>query len=219
MRMIDIVKRHRTGVCVTLVLAMLGGYVFHVYGDQVSREVILSYGKSLSPAWFIAGFMVLPLAGMPVSILLFLAGIRFGLWGGMALATCGVYFHHVVAYHLVHHRFRERIRGRLKRRLQRSGYKLPAIKEGNQIWFTVLFVAIHGPPYAFKLYLLALTEIPFRIYLWVGAPIYILFSLVPVGAGSAVMEVNTTVLYGIVLGVTILALAGKWLQMRFTPES
>jgi len=213
MRITDTVSRHRTAILVILVLAILGAWAFHTHREQFSREALLSYGKSLSPAWFIAAFMVLPLAGVPISILLVLAGVRFGLWGGMSLAVCGVLFHNFVAYHLVHRWFRDRFR----RRMQRSGYDVSVIKGGNQTWFTILFVAIHGPPYALKLYLLALTEIPFRIYFWVGAPVYILFCLVPVGAGSAVLEVNTSMLYGIVFGITVLALAGKWLEKRFKP--
>ena len=215
MKIVDTFGRHRAAIVAVLLLAVLLGLIYYKHGDQISREAFLSYGKSLSPAWFITAFMFLPLAGVPISILLFLAGIRFGLWGGMALATCGVCFHHVVAYHLVHHRFRDRIRDRLKRRLQRFGYKLPAIKGRNQAWFTALFAAIHGPPYAFKLYLLAFTEIPFRIYFWAGMPVYVLFCLVPIGAGSAVMAVSTTMLYGIVIGITVLTLVGKWLEMRF----
>jgi uncharacterized membrane protein YdjX (TVP38/TMEM64 family) len=215
MKLSDTLKRHRTAAVVVLLLTISGLWLFHSHGDRFSREAVLAYGRSLSGVWFVTAFLLLPLVGMPISILLFLAGIRFGLWGGMALAACGVCFHHLVAYHLVHHRFRDRIRGRLKHRLQRSGYKLPAIHDRNQVWFTVLFAAIHGPPYAFKLYLLAFTEIPFRIYFWAGMPVYVLFCLVPVGAGSAVMEVNTTMIYGIVIGITVLALSGKWLEMRF----
>ena len=41
-----------------------------------------------------------------------------------------------------------------------------------------------------KLYLLALTNIPFRIYLGVGPPVYIHFCLIPVGAGSSVRTLN-----------------------------
>jgi uncharacterized membrane protein YdjX (TVP38/TMEM64 family) len=215
MKITETLRRHRGGIIAGLVLAVIVGWIYSTHGNQFSREALMSYGKKLSPAWLIPAFLILPLVGMPISVLLVLAGIRFGLWGGMVLATCGVLFHHLVTYHLVHRWLWDRVQGRLRR----SGYEVPIIEGANQAWLTVLFAAIHGPPYAFKLYLLALTEIPFRIYFWAGAPVYILFCLVPVGAGSAVMEVNTTLLYGIVVGITVLALSGKWLKRRFRLES
>jgi uncharacterized membrane protein YdjX (TVP38/TMEM64 family) len=198
-----------------MAIAALAGWIYWIYGDQLSRQDLLTYGEKLPPVWFIVGFLILPLAGVPISVLLVLAGIRFGMWGGMILATGGVFFHHLVAYQLVRRWFRYRFR----LRLQRAGYVVPVIKSANLAWYTILFAAIHGPPYSLKLYLLALTDIPFRIYFWVGAPVYILFCLVPVGAGSAVMQVNTPLLYGIVVGITLLVIGMKLLEKRFNPGS
>ncbi len=66
--------------------------------------------------------------------------------------------------------------------------------------------------------LLEVTAIPFHIYFWARAPVYILFCLVPVGAGSAVMEVNNTMLYGILIDITLQAIEGKWLEKRFKSQ-
>ena len=57
----------------------------------------------------------------------------------------------------------------LQDRLVKWGHKIPAVLDRGQVGFTALFAAIHGPPYFVKLYLLALTNIPFRIYLGVGS--------------------------------------------------
>lgn len=207
--MTDFLKRHWGKIAMVMAVA-LGVWIYHLNGGEFSREAIVAYGKSVSPGWFIAGFFILPLVGFPISVLLVLAGVKFGLWGGMALATAGVFFHNIVAYQLVHRWFRERF----SRWLEKSGHKVPDMSGQNQIWFTVLFATVHGPPYALKLYLLALTNVSFSIYLWAGAPVYALFCLVPVGAGSAVMHVNTTLLYGVVIGITVIALLGKWLSSR-----
>ncbi len=196
-----------------VLLAVLVVFLYRTNGDWFTRERIMEYGKSIPAAWFMTAFFFLPLVGMPISILLVVAGVRFGLWGGMGVATVGMFFHNFVAYHLVHHGLRDRLR----RRIEKYGFDVPEIKPGNEIWFTLIFAAVHGPPYALKLYLLALTNISFRVYFWMGAPVYILFSLIPVGAGSAVMQLNAYWLYGTVAAITLLTLGGIWLGRRFKP--
>src|SRR5690606_18579943 len=110
------------------------------------------------------------------------------------------------------------LRERFRRRLEKSGHTIPKITPGNELWFTIAFTAVHGPPYSLKLYLLALTNIPFRVHFSVRSPVYILFCLIPVGAGSAVMQVNAYLLYGTLAAITLLALGGRWLGLRFKPN-
>jgi hypothetical protein len=78
-----------------------------------------------------------------------------------------------------------------------------------------LTAIVRGPPFFAKLYLLALTDIPFRIYFLVGVPIYILFSLVPVGAGAALMNFDPTWISVLIGIATLLLLAGLWLRRRY----
>lgn len=211
MNLRESLKRHRGKIAMTAgVIALAGWYAF-AHRDDLNRESLAAYGKGLPVGWFVAAFLVLPLAGFPLSIFLLLAGVRFGLGGGMAVSAGGILFHHVAAYRLAHGLFRDRLR----RRLENAGRAVPSIKPGHQAWLTALFAALHGPPYIAKLYLWALTDVPFRIYLWVGAPVYILFCLVPVGAGSAVMNWNPAWIYGLVGVSAVFVVAGFWLKGKF----
>ena len=207
----DFIRSHRWRLLALLALTLAAAWWFYHYGDGLTRESVLDYGIGLPAGWFTAAFFVLPLIGFPVSILLVLAGVRFGFWGGMALATGGILFHHVAACHVTRRWLREQV----ARRLEAWGRRIPRVNGRSWIWFTALFAAIHGPPYALKLYLLALTEVPFRVYLWVGAPVYIFFCVVPVGAGSAVTTFDPTWIYVIIIGGTSLALLGRWLGKRY----
>jgi uncharacterized membrane protein YdjX (TVP38/TMEM64 family) len=189
--------------------------VLWYYRDHLSRDAIVAFAENLSLAWFLAAFLVLPLVGFPITPLLVVAGIRFGFAGGMAVATGVMFLHKIAAFQLTHGWFRERLRNRLAR----AGYAIPAIDPKHQAWFTALFAAIHGPPYAAKLYLLALTDVPFRIYLWVGAPVYAFFCVIPVGAGSAVDTLKPWVIYTVVgMSIAMLA-AGFLLKRRWKPSS
>lgn len=193
-------------------LIALAAVAWH-YRGHWDRESIVAFAEGLSLAWFLAALLLLPLIGFPITPLLVVTGIRLGFAGGMAAATGAVFFHNAVAFRLTHGWFRDRLR----KRLGRYGYAIPAIDPKHQCWFTGLFAAIHGPPYAAKLYLLALTDIPFRIYFWVGAPIYAFFCIVPIGAGSAVEILKPWVIY-LLIGTSMALLAvGVLLKRKWKP--
>ncbi|GAA5126490.1 TVP38/TMEM64 family protein [Luteolibacter yonseiensis] len=200
------IRRHWGKLLVFLVLAAACGWLF-TEGGKETREMLTEQVRNLPAFWFIVAYALLPVAGVPLSPLLVLAGVKFGFWQGMAVAAAGIFIHHVIAYHLVHGGLRRRV----SERLERSSYSIPTPDAKNHVWFTAVFASVHGPPYAIKLYLLALTEVSFRVYLWVGAPVYIIFCVVPVGAGSSAISVNPLWLYGGLAAVMLLAFLGKWL--------
>lgn len=207
------IRQHKKLVAVALLLAALAAVAW-CYRDHLDREAIVAFAESLSLPWFLAAVLFLPLIGFPITPLLVVMGIRFGFAGGMAVAAGATFLHNIAAFRLTHGWFRERLR----RRLARFGYAIPNIDPKHQAWFTALFAAIHGPPYAAKLYLLALTDVPFRIYLWVGAPIYAFFCVIPVGAGSAVDALKPWVIYALVgMSVALLA-AGFLLKRKWKPH-
>lgn len=186
-------------------------WFLHAHRDGLNRETLVAYGKGLHAVTFFLAFLILPLAGFPLSIFLFLAGVRFGLQGGMLVSGVAVLFHNFAAFRLAHGLFRSRVRNRLRK----AGHNIPSIKPQHRVWFTALFAALHGPPYIAKLYLLALTDIPLRIYFWVGAPVYIAFCIIPVGAGSAVMNFDPKWIYILVGASAALLILGYWLKNRF----
>jgi uncharacterized membrane protein YdjX (TVP38/TMEM64 family) len=208
------IRQHKKLAATALLLVALAA-VLWCYRDRLDRESIVAFAEGLSLPWFIAALFVLPLIGCPITPLLVVAGIRFGFAGGMALTTGAIFFHHVVAFRVTHGWFRDRLRNRLAR----AGHGIPLIDPKHQAWFTALFAAIHGPPYAAKLYLLALTDVPFRIYLWAGAPIYALFCAIPIGAGSAVNTVKPWVIYALVGMSIALMVVGFVLKRRCKPSA
>ncbi|RYD34715.1 MAG: hypothetical protein EOP87_08680 [Verrucomicrobiaceae bacterium] len=193
-----------------VVVAGLLGWLLYANRESINKEAIIAYGKSLPAAWFVLAFLILPLVGFPLSIFLILAGIRFGLGWGMAVTTACIYFHHLAGYWISHSYLNERLR----RLAEKRGHKVPEIDEGNRVWYTILFASVHGPPYAFKLYLLALTGVPFRIYCWVGGTVYILFCFIPVGAAAAAVHMDVTWIYVGIVVISAGVLLGKWIRKR-----
>lgn len=198
-----------------LLLLLAAGTLAWFYRDQLDRESLVALGKRLPIPVFVAAFLLTPVIGVPISILLLLAGVRLGFAWGMALAAAGMFFHAAFAYFVTHGWFRDRLRARL----ERAGYGIPPIDPKKQAWFTALFAAFHGPPYVIKLYLLALTDVSFRIYFWVGTPVYILFAFLPVGAGSAVTDLDAgliSLVVGLMVAFTFL---GYFLKKRYSKPS
>jgi uncharacterized membrane protein YdjX (TVP38/TMEM64 family) len=210
MKLIEQMRRHPVKIAlVALALVALAWWIYR-HQDELSKEALIGLGKSLPALWFLALFLVLPLAGFPISVFLILAGIRFGFWGGLAASGVAVFFHNFAAYRLTHGLFRTRLRAFL----DRAGYAIPAIDEKNRIRVTMLFAAVHGPPYFAKLYALALTDIPFRIYFFAGASVYWAFCAIPVAIGSAVTRQDLSWVYYIVGAVVVITLGGYWLKHR-----
>lgn len=210
MKLLKLLLQHRVRTIIVLSLLIAGGWFVQLHHHDISQEAIIAFGERIHTAWFLILFFILPLLGFPLSILLVLAGIRFGFAGGMAASAVAVFFHNFTAYHICHGFFRDPMRNFL----ERAGYAIPPISPGHRVRLTALFTAIHGPPYFAKLYLLALTDIPFLIYFWVGAPVYLIFCVIPVGAGSAATQFDATWIYAIITALAIFSLGGYWLRRR-----
>lgn len=214
MNLIEKIRRNRGRILVWLLLIGMVAWLIYLQRDRISAASLIAYGKGIPAVWFMLAFFLCPLVGAPINIFLLLAGARFGFWTGMALAAMGVLFHNFVAYYLVHRWLREPV----KHRLERRGYRIPSLKGKNATFYTAIFVAIQGPPYATKLYLLALTDVPFRIYYSVGVPIYIFFCVVSVGIGSSALNLDPRWITLLVLAVIGMAIGGRWLKKRYGSE-
>jgi uncharacterized membrane protein YdjX (TVP38/TMEM64 family) len=134
----------------------------------------------------IAAFMLLPLLGAPISVFLIATGLRFGFPMGILVTFLSLIVHHLVAFRLAHGRWRKSVQSKIARK----GRKIPELAPEHQAGWAALFAAVAGPPYAIKLYLLALTNIRFRVYIGVGVPVYTLCSMPMLAAGAMAGHFN-----------------------------
>lgn len=205
-------RRYWLKVTVITIILLVAGVLWYLFRDRLDQDTIVAFSEQIPAFWTVVAFLFLPLFGVPIRIMLILAGFRFGFALGMVLSAFGLLFHNFAAYFIARGSFRDLVRDFLKR----SGYAIPPIKAKHRIWFTALVVAIPGPPYFAKLYLLALTDLPLRVYAGIGAPIYILFSVVPVGIGGAVIEYEAKWFYLLAAAFLLITILGIWLGKRYT---
>ncbi len=209
--MLDFLKRHPGKLVLGLIALAVAGVLAWIFRDRFDADRWIEYGNHLPIPVLIAAFLLLPLAGVPLTVFLVLAGMRFGVVNGMLVTTACIFFHNAAAYKLTHSTFRRRLRAWLESR----GRAIPPIREDRRILYTGLFAAVSGPPYALKLYLSALADIPFKIYLWVGAPVYAIFSLIPVAAGAAATEIKPVWIIVVVAAALVLTVVVRRLMRRF----
>lgn len=206
--MIEGVRRNRGKILIVILCVIAGAWAYS--SGWISIDNLTAWGRTLPLHWLVVAFLVLPLLGFPVNVFLVLAGAKFGFGWGMIFAAAGICVHHGLAFAVACKWFHGRIQGWL----ERSGYSIPTPRDMHPWLFTSLFVGVQGPPYAMKLYLLALTDVSFAVYFGGGVPIYILFSMISVGIGSSATHFNPQWILILVTFMIVVICGGRWLRNR-----
>ncbi|MFO7751181.1 MAG: hypothetical protein R6V54_13925 [Desulfobacteraceae bacterium] len=196
-------------VCVLLACLLL---VYGLAGFPGAGE-LLQYVKNpqLHPALLLLAFFILPLLGVPVSLLLVLLGLRLGSVAGLLSMFLIMPLHLVVSFAVARSFFGEwikKIAG--EERVQRL-----QVPQHRDMEFSFLFMAVPGLTYTMKNYLLPLSGVRFRYYFlfgWLvqgvtGAPLVIL--------GEAPGNWNSPLVFGAVLIFAVIYGLMKWGQKRY----
>ena len=157
---------------------------------------------------------VLPLFGFSIALVYLVVGAVFGGWLGLVVVT-GITAIHLLAGHWIGQSF---LREPVQRFLKRRKHKLPELQEGEE-WAVALMAAlVPGLPYFGRNYLLAVSDIPLRIYFWICWPVYVIRSSVVLFLGefSGDISVRRVTVLGAVFAVKLAICAGLifWLRAR-----
>jgi uncharacterized membrane protein YdjX (TVP38/TMEM64 family) len=178
--------------------------------ENLSKEALLEKVNAMPAAIFLAAFLILPMFGFPLSLFLIAAGLRFGFAGGLLSAAVCIVAHHLAVYWMAHHGPRRRIQAWLKRK----GHPVPSTEGNARIRWTAAFAAISGPPYAIKLYVLALTDLPLKIYAGVSVPVYLLMGSGIIAGGAAANRFNLLWIPPVIALLAAAFFVGRTLRKR-----
>jgi uncharacterized membrane protein YdjX (TVP38/TMEM64 family) len=117
---------------------------------------------------------LLPLIGVPMSILGIMAGAKFGPLNGLAVSAAAVAINLIMSWWMM----RSWLRKPVEKLLQKTDYKIPALQKGEYAGICLLTALVPGPSYTLKNYFLALSNLPFRVLFWIGLPAH-LFAMSP----------------------------------------
>ena len=213
-------RRLWIGVFAILVIAAI--FTFHTRLNWTHLHDVL---LKLNPTATIAAMAVLPLFGFSIVAVDVIAGAKFGFWTGAAVIAGVTAFHLLVSYAIA----RGLLRAPLQRWLARHRERIPHMAASDEAALSLLIALIPGPPYFARNYMLALSEVPLRLYFWIVAPLYLARALVTLAVGDLTGSVSRSKLivlgsvYLVKLLVTVIVvkrLMGKYkLSTRFPRES
>jgi uncharacterized membrane protein YdjX (TVP38/TMEM64 family) len=122
--------------------------------------------------------------GFSISLIYLVIGAVFGgPWGIVVVA--GITAVHLLASHWIGHGF---LRARLQRWLEKRKKHFPTLPPGEEVSVALMMALVPGPPYFARNYLLAVSDIPLRVYFWVCWPVYVARSCVALFLGDLAGE-------------------------------
>jgi uncharacterized membrane protein YdjX (TVP38/TMEM64 family) len=158
-----------------IALVVLACVALGVLSERIDVAAVHAWTEGVNGVLVFALMVVLPLLGFPVTVTHAVAGMRFGLALGLALAALSIVLQLLASYALV-----RAAPDLFARRLGRLRERLPEGTHGPVTLFTVL---LPGVPYFAKNYVLPLIGVPLRTFLLWAAPIHIARSVVGVAFG------------------------------------
>jgi len=186
--------------------AVVAGLALWLFHDRIDPAAIHAYASRLNGFAVFGLLTVLPLIGFPASVLHVAAGIRFGIWLGLALVAASIGIQLLASYGLVH-LFRDRFARRFDRLKQR-------IPHGAHASICIFAVLLPGAPFAAINYVLPLIGVRLRTYLLCCWPLHVLRSTVTVLLGDQTDKLTPTRVTVLAAYALALAVVSGWLYRR-----
>lgn len=172
-------------VVAVAVLAVLGlrGVDLRGLVDQVFAVV-----REAGPVVFFSAMAVLPAFGFPITPFYLTAGEAFAgqmtLPGVLLAALVANSVQFAFSYWLAHRAFRPVVEWILSH----TKYRVPQVKPENEVTITVLTRVTPGPPLCLQSYLLGLSGVRFRTYIWISVVVQALMGSAFIVFGKALMS-------------------------------
>lgn len=194
-----------------ILVAVCGAGLYLLFYFDLYHQITALVNERTPTGPFIALMLVLPMAGVPMSIFLFLLGIKFGIGYGLLILEIIMPLQMLIAYGVTRF-FRAPVEKYL---VVKKGYQIPRIPPDRVLVLSAFFLAFPGVPYAAKLYLLPLAAVPFSYCFWLNWGINGIVSIPFVMLGKSAVDMNA-VLFGLTLALCLLLLLVlKWVQSRY----
>ncbi len=172
-----------TGVAVAVGVLLLRGVDVRGLIDQVFALV-----REAGPWAFFGSMAVLPACGFPISPYYLTAGEAFAgqmtMPGVLAAALLANSVQFALSFWLAHRALRPLVEWLLAQ----AKYRVPQVKPENETTVAVLVRVTPGPPLCMQSYLLGLSGVRFRTYMWVSVAVQGLMGSAFIVFGKALMS-------------------------------
>lgn len=187
------------------------GYVMIAIWD---RDALVRWMSEASPVPFFVAMAVLPAIGVPLSPFMMVAGATFGIWVGLIISIAAIALNLCIGYAIAH----SKLRPRIESLFERFGYKVPDFTAGGRsAWrFAAAIKLTPVLPASAKMYVLAVTAVPFPIYFGVSLAISSAFAVAWTVLGDSLLahDLNHTTMAAIAIAVLAVAAVMWWRKRR-----
>lgn len=163
------------------IVGVIAGGIFLFQKFDLTDVTTLTHAiEGLNAFVVILLMTTLPIGGFSIALVYLIAGARFGpVMGGVVVA--GVTAVHLLVTNWITRGF---LRAPLERFMKRRQHTLPHVPAGADKDVSIIAALVPGLPYFVRNYLIALTDVPLRIYFWICLPIYVARSYVVILLGD-----------------------------------
>lgn len=191
------------------------GILGYIYGKPVF-EWAGNIIWDVTHIWvLIALFAVLPMLGFPVSLFLIIMGIRMGVLYTILTMVLVFPVQLAISFFLA----KTLLYPFLVKILKKKDISLPEVKSHNSLRVSVLFMAIPGPSFAMKNYLLPLSGVRFSHFFISGLFVQSVLALPFIVLGKAAKDANIAIAGGMFLVFLLFIIGGRYLSKRLHPET
>jgi len=170
------------------------------------------YANQLNGVLVFLLLAILPLFGLPVSVLYAIAGAKFGTSLGLVLVSIAIAFHLLGSYWIGH----TWLRLPLDRLLQWLRYHKPQVPHEECIPFCLLISLIPGVPYTLKNYLMVLGGVPLRPYFLVSWPVHVVCAALGIFFGDFTEKMTPAKIAFLIGYALVLAGLSRYVVRRLT---
>ncbi|MDH4573427.1 TVP38/TMEM64 family protein [Salinicola acroporae] len=189
-------------------VSALFGFVTLTAGFVAWAGLSLESLETLHPLPLLAAMILLPALGLPMTPFYVIAGLRFGIPGGLAFSAIATLLNLLLCYAIAH----GRLRPTLSRAIERRFPALAGLDQarGDAWRVTFLIKLVPGVPMFIKHYALGIAGVPRSIYLTVALMTTGPYAVAFVVLGKSALEGN---IGQILVAMALVALAVVTLKM------
>ena len=148
--------------------------------------------------------VLLPLVGIPVSVLYAVTGAKFGPLAGLGVVAVATAIQLVASWWIAHGWLKQPLEALLRRR----GIKPPAVPKGADVQMCLVVALMPGLSYTLKNYLLALGGVALRPFFWTLLPAHLVHASLGLFLGDFAGEMTTSkVVFLAVYAVVLIGLS------------
>lgn len=170
-----------------------------------------SWLQDSHPMWLFSCMVVLPLAPFPISPLWILAGVRFGLFGGIGVSALALIFNLSITFAIA----KSLGKPTVDFLLGKFGLSVPKIPRCDEAKWILICRITPGIPLLVQNYTLGVAGVDFRRYLVISVPIQLAYAIAFIVFGNALFSGSTGyAISGVFLAVALL-LAMRLIQKYY----